>query len=155
MQIFVDTVEEYIDAIPENRKEPLRKLRKVILDNLPEGFEEVMSGGMIVYIVPLTIYPKGYHTTPGLPLPFIGLASQKNNIAVYHMCLYTDPALLKWFREEYEKRSRSRLDMGKSCIRLKKMDEIPYGLFGELVSKISVQKWIDIYDSNVTRRTGK
>jgi uncharacterized protein YdhG (YjbR/CyaY superfamily) len=150
MQIKADTPEEYIDKLPEERKEPIRKLRKVIRENLPEGFKETIGYGMIGYVVPHTIYPKGYQSTPHLPLPFINLASQKNYIAVYHMAM-AEKELLDWFTKEYALRSKTKLDMGKGCIRLKKIDQIPYDLFGELASKMTVKEWIDMYESKIRK----
>lgn len=146
MQIKVDTVEEYIDQIPEERKEVIQKLRKVLSENLPEGFREEMSYGMIGYIVPHSLYPKGYHCTPKLPLPFISIASQKNFVALYHMNLYANKSLMEWFTAEYPKHSKAKLDIGKSCMRFKKLDQIPYELIGELAQKITVEQWIKTYE---------
>lgn len=140
------TPQAYFDSVPEERKEAMNELRKVILKSLPKGFEEVMNYGMVGYVVPHSIYPKGYHCDPKQPLPFLGVASQKNFIAVYHMGVYSDPTLLKWFTSEFPKHSKSKLDMGKSCIRFKKPDEIPFKLMGELVSKMSVKDWITTYE---------
>jgi len=145
------TPEEYIKNLPEDRKEAISKLRKTILDNIPEGFSETMSYGMIGYVVPHSIYPNGYHAKPELPLPFINLASQKNFIAVYHMGVYANKELLDWFVNEYPKHAKRKLDMGKSCIRFKKIEDIPYDLIGELCSKISTDEWIKIYE-NVNKR---
>jgi uncharacterized protein YdhG (YjbR/CyaY superfamily) len=138
---------EYIESLPQERKEVVLKIREAIFQNLPEGFEEVVNYGMLGYVVPHSIYPKGYHCDPKLPLPFMSLASQKNNISFYHMGIYADKQLLDWFVSEYPKHVRSRLDMGKSCIRFKKMNEIPYALIGELAAKISPQSWINMYES--------
>jgi uncharacterized protein YdhG (YjbR/CyaY superfamily) len=146
MQIKVDTVEEYIDQIPEDRKEVIQKLRKVLSENLPEGFREEMSYGMIGYVVPHEIYPKGYHCKPKLPLPFINVASQKNFVALYHMNLYANQSLMEWFITEYPKHSKVKLDIGKSCMRFKKLDQIPYELIGELAQKITVEEWIKTYE---------
>jgi hypothetical protein len=151
MQIKAETPEEYIEMIPEDRKEAIRLLRKVILENIPSGFQEVIGYGMIGYVVPHSIYPKGYHSTPKLPLPFINLASQKNFIALYHMGIYTRKELLTWFTEKYTEQTKLKLDMGKSCIRFKNIDKIPYELIGELVSKVSVSEWIYYYEKNVSR----
>jgi hypothetical protein len=151
MQIFAETPEDYIARLPEDRKEAITKLRKAILENLPQGFIETISYGMIGYVVPHAIYPKGYHVDPKLPLPFLNIASQKNFIALYHMCLYSDKELLKWFTSEYSKYSKTKLDMGKSCIRFKRADQIPFNLIGELASKISVNEWIKAYESKVIR----
>jgi uncharacterized protein YdhG (YjbR/CyaY superfamily) len=151
MQSKANTPEEYIDNIPEERKVAVRSLRKVILENLPEGFTEVMGYGMIGYVVPHSIYPKGYYVTPKLPLPFINLASQKNHIALYHMGLYADKRLFSWFTGEYSKQTKLKLDMGKGCIRFKKPDKIPYKLIGELVSKVTVKDYIAYYEMNHLR----
>lgn len=137
---------EYLEFLSENRKEIIAELRRVILKNLPKGFEEVMAYGMLGYVVPHSIYPKGYHVDPKQPLPFVSLASQKNFIALYHMGLYADPILLKWFRDEYKKESKTKLDMGKSCIRFKKAEQIPLDLIGRLINKITVKNWIIGYE---------
>jgi len=146
MQSTVLTPQEYFDSLPEERKEPMNLLRKTILDNLPQGFSEEMSYGMIGYVVPHSIYPAGYHCNPKLPLPFINLASQKNFIALYHMGIYLDEKLLHWFTSEYPKHSKIKLDMGKSCMRFKKTDQIPFQLIAELVQKMSVKDWIGRYE---------
>jgi len=147
MQSKAQTVENYMNDLPEERKAPMQRLRELFKANLPEGFVEQMSYGMIGYVVPHSIYPKGYHCSPELPLPFINVASQKNFIAVYHMGIYSDENLLNWFVEEYPKHSKAKLDMGKSCIRFKKMDQIPYELLGELLTKMTVNQWIECYAS--------
>lgn len=139
--------EEYFSNVPEERLLALEKLRKVILDNLPKGFEEGMSYGMIGYYVPHSIYPNGYHCDTKLPLPFMSFASQKNSINFYHMGIYADKKLFDWFVSEYPKYSKKKLDMGKSCMRFKKAEDIPFQLIGELVQKISVQNWIETYES--------
>ncbi len=143
--------EIYISSLPEDRRLVVRKLRNSILNNIPEGFEEGMGYGMISFHVPLSIYPEGYHVKPGQPLPFINLASQKNHVALYHMGLYSKPELLEWFTREYPKYSRRKLDMGKSCIRFKKVDDIPYDLIAELATKMSPQEWISTYENSVKR----
>ncbi len=142
------TVENYIEQLPEDRKTAMQELRKIFSENLPEGFQECMSYGMIGYVVPHSIYPAGYHCDVKLPLPFLNLASQKSHIAVYHMGIYADSELLRWFQEEYSKQVKGKLDMGKSCIRFKKPELIPYNLFAELARKMSVQDWISIYEKN-------
>lgn len=147
MQSKAQTVENYMNDLPEERKAPMQRLRELFKANLPEGFVEQMSYGMIGYVVPHSIYPKGYHCSPELPLPFINIASQKNFIAVYHMGIYSDENLLNWFVEEFPKHSKAKLDMGKSCIRFKKMDQIPYELLGELLTKMTVNQWIERYDA--------
>ena len=150
MQSKAATPELYLKEIPADRQEAMTKLRKVILKNLPRGFKEGMSYGMIGYFVPHSLYPAGYHCDPKLPLPFACLASQKNAITFYHMGVYSDPKLLKWFTDEYAKAGVGKLDMGKSCIRFKKPENIPYKLIGELCTKITVEKWIGIYEKILT-----
>lgn len=148
MQSKATSVPEYIDSLPADRKKAIVAIRKAILKNLPKGFEEVMSYGMIGYVVPHKLYPAGYHCDPNLPLPFMSLASQKNYISFYHMALY-EGKLLDWFREEWKGVSTKKLDMGKCCIRFKKPDEIPIDLLGELASKVTPKQWIEYYESQV------
>ncbi len=138
--------EDYMNELPEDRKAIMKALREAILTNFPEGFQEVMQYGMLTYVVPHAIYPSGYHCAPKLPLPFMSLASQKNFIAVYHMGMYAENRLLDWFTAEYPKHCKTKLDMGKSCIRFKKITDIPVDLIGELASKTTVQEWIDLYE---------
>lgn len=147
MKATGNTVAEILSNLPEDRAEPFNRLHEVILEHLPEGFEAAISYGGLGYVVPHTLYPGGYHCKPIEPLPFAGLASQKNSINFYHMGIYSDPALLDWFVGEYPKYSKRKLDMGKSCIRFKKFDEIPYELIGALMSKMSVAEWIKLYES--------
>ena len=151
MQYSVNSVTEYIEALPEDRKPVIEKLRNVILSNLPKGFEEQISYGMIGYVVPLSLYPKGYHAKKGEPLPFLALASQKNYIALYHMGLYGNPELEEWFTEEYAARMPAKLDMGKSCIRFKNPNHIPYDLIAELCQKITVDEYISQYEKSINR----
>ena len=148
MQSKATTVEQYLEELPEDRKKAVVELRKVIKKNIPKGFQEGMGYGMVCYTVPHSMYPAGYHCDPKLPLPFLSLASQKNFIAVYHMGIYADPKLLKWFTESFAKASSKKLDMGKSCLRFKKPEDIPYQLIGDLVSKITPEKWIELYEKN-------
>jgi len=146
MQSKAATVDQYIAELPPERQKPINELRKVIKKNLPKGFSEEMSYGMIGYCVPHSLYPAGYHCNPELPLPFMNIASQKNFIAVYHMGVYANPKLLKWFTDEYAKAGVGKLDMGKSCIRFKKPENIPYKLIGELAAKIKPKEWIEMYE---------
>lgn len=141
-------VQSYIEKLPEDRQDTINKLRKVISENLPDGFFETISYGMIGFVVPHSLYPAGYHCKPDEPLPFISLASQKNFISLYHMGLYANPEFLQWFTEEYPKYSKTKLDMGKSCIRFKKPEQIPYELIAELCTKMTPQEWIEIYEKN-------
>ena len=152
MKIQANSVQEYIDALSDDRKESIIKLREIILENLPKGFEEQLSYGMIGFVVPKHIYPKGYHCTPEMPLPFLNIASQKNNVSLYHMGIYADEKLFQWFQEEFPKYSKKKLDMGKSCIRFKKPDDIPYQLIGELAGKLTPQKWIELYEKTFVNK---
>lgn len=145
------TPEEYIQEAPEERQEALKKLRKTIQQNLPKGFEEGMQYGMIGYYVPHSIYPAGYHCKPDEPLPFMSFASQKNSVNLYHSGIYANKKLHDWFVNEYPKYVKTKLDMGKSCVRFKKVEHIPYDLIAELVQKISMEEWISIYEENIKR----
>ena len=145
------TPEQYIKELPSDRKEAITQLRNTVLKNLPKGFKETMSYGMLGYVVPHEIYPGGYHCNPKLPLPFANIASQKNFIAFYHMGIYADPKLLKWFVDEYAKAGVGKLDMGKSCVRFKKPENIPFELIGKLCSKMTVEDWIGLYEKNMKR----
>ena len=151
MKIEASTPEQYTAQLPDDRKHAISKLRQTILSNIPKGFKETMSYGMIGYVVPHSIYPAGYHCDPKQPLPFINIASQKNFIALYHMGIYANKELFEWFVTEYPKHSKSKLDMGKSCIRFKKMEQIPYELIAELARKFSVDKWISTYQTLINR----
>ena len=146
MKIEANSVDEYISKLPEDRREVLTRLRRVINDHIPEGFEERLIYGMPGWVVPHSIYPDGYHVKPELPLPFINIASQKNFVALYHSGIYSSPELLQWWQEEYPKHAKRKLDMGKSCVRMKKMDDIPYDLIGELAGKLNVEQWIELYE---------
>lgn len=145
MQSKATTVAEYLKSLPEDRQKAMKELRNVIVKNIPKGFKEEMSYGMIGYVVPHSIFPAGYHCNPSLPLPFINIASQKNYISVYHMGLY-DGELLDWLKKEWSKGSTRKLDMGKCCIRFKKPEDIPYELIGKLVSKVTPKQWVETYE---------
>lgn len=147
MKIESVTVEEYISKVPEVQKESVRKLLDIVKKNLPIGFEEAINYGMIGFIVPYSLYPKGYDCKPKQPLPFINIAAQKNHVSLYHMGLYASQELLNWFTEEYPKYSKSKLDMGKGCVRFKNNQEIPYELIGQLAQKVSVNDWIKTYEN--------
>lgn len=144
------TVAQYMQELPAERKKPMSELRKVIKSNIPKGFAEVMSYGMIGYVIPLKMYPDGYHCNPELPLPFMNIASQKNFIAVYHMGVYGDAKLLAWLKSEFKKKG-VKLDMGKSCLRFSNLEKIPYDIIGELAGKMTPQQWIAIYEKNLKR----
>ena len=145
------TPEEWINEQEEARQDALRELRQTFNDHLPEGFEERVSGGMLHWVVPKETYPDGYHCNPDDPLPFISLANRKRFIPMYHMGLYAEPDVLEWFQEAYPKHARTKLDMGKSCVRFKKMDDVPYDLLAELAQKFSVQDWIELYERAVKK----
>ena len=146
MQSNATSIAQYLGELPEERQAAMKKLYNTIKKNIPKGFQEVMQYGMISFVVPHSRYPDGYHCKPSDALPFLSIASQKNFIAVYHMGVYMDPKLYQWFTEEYAKTDAGKLDMGKSCIRFKKMDKIPFALLGELSGKITVDEWIDNYE---------
>ena len=152
MQSKAKTVEDYISELPEERALAIQKLRKIIKKNIPKGFEEGMGYGMLGYYVPHKLYPAGYHCTPELPLPFAGIASQKNFISFYHMGMYSEPKLLKWFQEEYPKHNKGKLDMGKSCVRFKKPENIPFELIGALMKKMTVKDWISLYEKKYVKK---
>ena len=145
-------VTAYMDALPEDRREVMQKLRDVIKSNIPKGFEETMSYGMIGYVVPHGIYKAGYHCDSSLPLPFISIASQKNFIALYHMGIHADVELMKWFMEEYPKVCKGKLDMRKSCIRFKNLEQIPFKLIGKLAKKMTTKQWIELYSNTYVKK---
>ena len=148
----ITSPEDYINQAPEERKETLKKLRKIIIENLPKGFEEGIQYGMISYYVPHTMYPDGYHCNPKEPLPFLSFASQKNSVNLYHMGIYAIPEIHDWFVKEYPKHSSRKLDMGKSCVRFKKLEDIPFDLIAELSQKISLKEWIKVYETNIKKK---
>ena len=152
MQYDATSPEDYISQVPEERQETLKKLRKVINDNLPDGFEEGIQYKMIGYYVPHSVYPDGYHCDPKTPLPFMSFASQKNSVNLYHSGIYANPELYELFVSEYPKQCKRKLDMGKSCIRFKKMDEIPFELIGELTRKMTCNDWIKTYESALKKK---
>lgn len=141
------TPAEYLLALPSERQAPVKKLRQVLRKNLPKGFQETMAYGMLAYVVPLRLYPAGYHCTPAQPLPFINLASQKNYVSLYHMGLYDGP-LLTWLKAQWPKHTEAKLDLGKCCLRLKNPEKIPYALLGELATKLTPQQWIKVYEES-------
>ena len=149
MQSTAADVMDYLAELPEDRRTVVNHLREVILDNLSPEFTEIMNYGMISYVLPHSVYPDGYHCNPKLPLPFMSLASQKNSVNLYHMGIYADDKLLDWFVTEYPKHAKSKLNMGKSCINFKKIDDIPYQLVGQLVQKMDASAWIELYEANL------
>jgi hypothetical protein len=152
MSSKVELPQDYIDALPDDRKQAVSAIREALLTHLPVGFQEVMSYGMLGYVVPHTLYPSGYHCNAKLPLPFMNVASQKGFIAIYHMGLYADKTLFDWFTNEYPKHCKAKLDMGKSCLRFKKVGDIPVALIGELATKMTPQHWIECYEKNFRQK---
>ncbi|MRI00757.1 DUF1801 domain-containing protein [Kriegella sp. EG-1] len=152
MKYTANSPENYINQLPENRQPVISRIRDIINKTIPSGFQEQMSYGMLGWVVPHTRYPDGYHCNPELPLPFINLASQKNFIALYHSGIYADKNLYDWFVSEYPKHCKRKLDMGKSCIRFKSMDDVPYDLIEKLFSKITVDDWISLYEKNIKKK---
>ena len=146
------TVQAYIELQPQERQAGLNQLRQVILSSLPTGFEEVIQYNMITFVVPHSLYPKGYHCNPKDPLPFLSLANQKGFIALYHMAMYMDDALKTWFEEAYAALDIGKLDMGKSCVRFKKMEKIPYSLIAELCGKITPEAYVEVYEKTINRQ---
>lgn len=151
MKIEANSPEDYIAQLPDERREPMSRLRSLLKSHLPPGFQETMSYGMIGYVVPHSLYPPGYHCTPELPLPFVSIASQKNFIALYHMGMYADPELLHWFQTEYAKVVPTKLDMGRSCVRFKKPERIPWALLEALAGKMTPGVWIELYEAQFKR----
>jgi hypothetical protein len=146
MQSKAKTVPEYLKALPEDRRKALTALRKVIVANLDEAYVEGMSYGMISYCVPLSVYPAGYHVDPKQSLPFACLSSQKNHMAMYLMCIYGSPVEEAWFRAAWAKTGK-RLDMGKSCVRFKKLEDLPLDVIGEAIRRMPAKKYIANYEA--------
>lgn len=151
MQYDATDISDYISQLPEERKEPVSRLQEIVSNNLPKGFEAGITYKMIGFYVPHSRYPEGYHCNPKDPLPFINIASQKNFVALYHSGLYAKKELLDWFVSEYPKHCKYKLDMGKSCVRFKKMNDIPFELISELCTKMTVDEWIEIYETNIKK----
>lgn len=157
MQSKAKTVKQYLAELPDDRREALQAVRAAILKSLPKGYEEGMMYGAIGYYVPHSIYPPGYHCDPKLPLPFAGLASQKNYLTMSLMCVYADPEHGAWFRDAWVKAGK-KLDMGKACVRFKKADDVPLKVVGQAVKRVPVKKFIAVYESAVKpagKRAGK
>jgi hypothetical protein len=153
MQSKATTVDQYLAELPADRREALQAVRKVIIKNLSKGYEEGMLYGAIAYFVPHSVYPPGYHCDPKQPLPFAGLASQKNHMSISLMCVYGDPDHEAWFRTAWVK-SGKKLDMGKSCVRFKKIDDVPLEVIGQAIRRVPAKKFIAYYES-VIASTGK
>jgi hypothetical protein len=141
MQSSAKTVQEYLKELPADRREAINAVRGVILENLPKGYEERMSYGMLGYVVPHSIYPKGYQCNPKLPLPFVNLGSQKNHMALHLMCCYCDPKLKAWFEKAW-KDAGKKFDMGGGCVRFKKLEDVPLEVIGQLVASMPVDVYI-------------
>ena len=154
MQSRAATVDQYLAELPPDRREAISAIRDVIRKNLPKGYEEGMGYGMIGYAIPHSVYPAGYHCNPKQPVPFASLASQKNHMALYLMCLYSDPAFEAWFRDEWAK-SGKKLDMGKSCIRFKRLEDVPLRLIGETIKKVPVKEFLAFYEAAIKLPVGK
>lgn len=155
MQSRAKTVEDYLRSLPEERRAALNAVRDVILKNLDPAYEEGMQYGMIGYYVPHSVYPKGYHVDPRQPLTFAALASQKNYMSLYMMSVYggdgaTAGKHAQWFREEWAKTGK-KLDMGKSCIRFKKAEDLPLELIGEAVKRVPAAKYIEVCEAALER----
>ncbi len=157
MQSKAKTVKEYLAELPEDRRAAIQAVRAVIRKNLSKEYKEGILYGSIAYYVPHSVYPPGYHCDPKIPLPFAGLASQKNHMSVSLMCTYDHPEHASWFREAWAKTGK-KLDMGKSCVRFKKIDDVPLEVIGEAVKRVPAKKFIAYYESTLKssgRRTKK
>jgi uncharacterized protein YdhG (YjbR/CyaY superfamily) len=148
----MQTVADYLAALPEDRKTAIEHLRQTISENLPEGFAEIIDYGMIAYVVPHSTFPSGYHCDPKKPLPFISFGSQKNGLVLHHLGFYVSEELTAWFANEYPNHSKTKLDMGKGCVRFKKIDQIPHALLADLFRKITVADWIHTYETKLEKR---
>ncbi len=148
MQSKAQTVDRYLADLPADRREVLEAVRAVILKNLPKGYAEGMQYGMIGYFVPHSVYPPGYHCDPKQPLPFAGLASQKNHMAIYLMCVYGDREHEAWFRDAWAKTGK-KLDMGKSCVRFRKIDDLALDVLGKAIKRVPPKKFIKLYEATL------
>jgi hypothetical protein len=149
MQSKAATVEEYLASLPPDRREALSAIRKVILANLGEGYEEGMGYGMMGYYVPHSVYPPGYHCDPSKPLPFAGMASQKQYISVYLMSVYGDGTPEeKWFRQAWAKTGK-KLNMGKCCVRFKRLEDAALEVIGEAIRRVPVKDFIKHYETTL------
>ena len=145
------SVQQYLEELPADRQPVMKALFEAMKAAFPPGFEATVGYGMIGFTVPHRIYPAGYHCNPKDPLPFAGLASQKNHISFYHMGVYADPALLEWFQKAYAERVPGKLNMGKSCVRFSNPAKVPIDLLAELCSKMTVNDWIALYEKQLKR----
>ena len=155
MKIVAKNPDDYIAQLPDDKREAVVKLREEVLKNLPKGFIECLNYGILGYVIPHAVYPKGYHSDTKLPFPFANIGAQKNFVVFHHLGIYVSPKLLNWFIGEYPKHTDSKLDMGKGCIRFKNPDKIPFKLVGELMRKISAEEWIDQYEKAILNRKNR
>ncbi|MDN3706631.1 DUF1801 domain-containing protein [Myroides ceti] len=146
---MIEPIREFLDQVPQERQDAIIQLYQILKTHLPEGFECRADAKFIHFVVPHSLYAPGYHCNPKQALPFVSLASQKNFISLYHMGLYADQELMEWFVAAYPDHCKTKLDMGKSCIRFKKTEHIPFQLLGELLEKMTVQQWIEKYEHNL------
>ena len=149
------TVQEYVENLPDDQKRTVSEIRKAINKNLPKGFKESIGMGMIVWSVPHSSYPAGYHCNPSKPLMLMGLSATKSGVSLHHMGLYGSTSLLKWFQSEWTGHTAKKLDMGKACIRFKKPEDVPLDLIGELSTKLTPQRWVEQYEKGLKARSGK
>jgi Domain of unknown function (DU1801) len=154
MKSTAKTVDEYLNGLAPDRREAISAVRKVILANLPKGYEECMSYGMIGYVVPHSIYPKGYHCDPKLPFPFVNLGSQKNHMALHLMNVYGDAETQRWFRKAWERTGR-KLDMGKACVRFKRLEDVPLEVIGQVIARTPVAVYLARMQSNLSSTSAK
>ena len=148
MQSKATTVAAYLKELPDDRRKAIKAIRKEIRDHLPKGYKEGMQYGMIGYFVPHRIYPAGYHCDPSQPLPYAHLASQKNHMAIYLFGMYSNPEISDWFIQQW-KLSGKKLDMGKSCVRFKKIEDVPLALIGQVIAKVPVKELIREYEAAI------
>lgn len=146
-------IQAYLEDLPDDQKKTVSALRKTINKNLPKGFKESIGMGMIIWSVPHSSYPAGYHCDPSKPLMLMGLSATKGGISLHHLGLYGSTPLLEWFRSEWPKYSTKKLDMGKACIRFKKAEDVPLGLIRELATKLTPQAWVEQYERALGART--
>ena len=143
-----ETVDEYLAELPDGRRDAIEEVRETILANLPDGMVESMNWGMIAYEVPLETFPDTYN---GQPIMYAALASQKNHMAVYLTTVYADGEIDDWFRERYEATGK-KLDMGKSCVRFKKLEQLPVELIGEVIGRTSMDEFLERYGQAMRKR---
>lgn len=144
------TVKEYLDSLPEDRRKALSKVRAAVNKGLPKGYQEGIQYGMIGWFVPHTLFPAGYHCDPKQPVPFAGLASQKNHMSLYLMCIYGDEGHRKWFERAW-KDAGKKLDMGKGCVRFKRVEDVPLDVVTEAVSRVPVKDFLAHYEAMVPK----